>query len=165
MSDYTIIAEYYRSHRDEIVDFVALRIHDKDEAQDIVQDLFLRLLNGHRLTTEQTLPCLVYTMARHLVADYYRRRHVYEEYEHYIRRSDDCDETMESVFSARQIIEHMEHSLARLSEDCRDVYRLHIYGGMKVSEISQQLKVSYKKVENQLGLARKTVRQYLKVSV
>ena len=165
MTDQTIIGAYYQCHRDEIVDFVATRIKDRDEAQDIVQNLFLRLLSGHQLTTEQTLPCLVYTMARHLVADYYRRRRVYEEYEHYIRRSDDCDETMESVFSARQIMERMEHSLARLSEECREVYRLHIYGGMKVSEISQQLNVGYKKVENQLGLARKTVRQHLRACV
>lgn len=165
MNNHTIIAEYYQCHRDEIVDFVTLRIQDKDEAQDIVQNLFLRLLSSHQLITEQTLPCLVYTMARHLVADYYRRRHVYEEYEHYIRHFDDCDETMESVFSARQIIERMEFSLARLSESCREVYRLHIYGGMKVSEISKQLDVAYKKVENQLGLARKTVRQHLKAIV
>lgn len=165
MSNQTIIGEYYQTHRDEIVDFIALRIQDRDEAQDMVQDLFLRLLRGRLLTTEQTLPCLVYTMARHLVADYYRRRHVYEEYEHYIRRSDDCDETMESVFSARQIVEQMERSMARLSEECREVYRLHIYGGLKVSEISQQLNVAYKKVENQLGQARKIVRQHLKACV
>lgn len=165
MTNQAIIAEYYQCHRDEIVDFIALRIQDRDEAQDIVQNLFLRLLSGHRLTTEQTLPCLVYTMARHLVADYYRRRRVYEEYEHYIRRTDDCDETMESVFSVHQIVEHMERSLARLSEDCREVYRLHIYGGMKVSEISQHLNVAYKKVENQLGLARKTVRQHLRACI
>lgn len=165
MTNQTIIEEYYQCHRDEIVDFVAVRIKDKDEAQDIVQNLFLRLLSGYQLTTEQTLPNLVYTMASHLVADYYRRRHVFEEYEHYIRRHSECDDTMESVFSARQMIERMEFSLARLSEECREVYRLHIYGGMKVSEISQQLNVAYKKVENQLGVARKTVRQHLKACV
>lgn len=165
MTNQAIIGEYYQCHRDEIVDFVAKRIKDSDEAQDMVQNLFLRLLGSHQLTTEQTLPCLVYTMARHLVADYYRRRRVYEEYEHYVRRSDDSDETTESIFSAYQIMERMERSMARLSEECREVYRLHIYGGMKVSEISQQLNIGYKKVENQLGLARKTVRQHLKACV
>ncbi|MBQ9230272.1 MAG: sigma-70 family RNA polymerase sigma factor [Prevotella sp.] len=165
MNNQTLITDYYARHRGEIVDFVAIRIQDRDEAQDMVQNLFLRLLSGHRLITEQTMPCLIYTMARHLIADYYRRRHVYEEYEHYIRRHDDSDDTMESVFSARQIMERMEHSLARLSEECREVYRLHIYDGMKVSEISQQLHVPYKKVENQLGIARKTVRRHLRACV
>jgi RNA polymerase sigma-70 factor (ECF subfamily) len=107
---------------------------------------------------------LVYTLARHAVADYYRKRRVYEEYEHYIKKSDSTTE-MESVISAQQLIERMEHSLARLSEECRTVYRLHIYNGMKVSEISQQLSLPYKQVENRLGVVRKTVRQQLKACV
>ena len=164
MSDKQLLSNYYTQHRDEIVYFIAMRTKDVEAAQDMVQDLFLRLLDRHRLLTEQTLPCLVYTLARHAVADYYRKRRVYEEYEHYIKKSDSTME-MESVISAQQLIERMEHSLARLSEECRTVYRLHIYNGMKVSEISQQLSLPYKQVENRLGVARKTVRQQLKACV
>ena len=160
-----LLANYYQRHRDEIVDFVTLRIQDREEAQDMVQNLFLRLLSRQPLVTEQSLSSLIYTMAKHLVADYFRRRHVYEEYEHYIQRHSDTDVSMESVFSARQIIERMEFSLASLPEQCREVYRLHIYGGMKVSEISQTLGEDYKRVENQLGHARKVVRQYLRACV
>ncbi|MBQ7419145.1 MAG: sigma-70 family RNA polymerase sigma factor [Prevotella sp.] len=160
-----LISYYYCLHRDEIVDFVALRIKDEDEAKDIVQDLFLRLINGHQLTTIQTLPGLVYTMARHLIADYYRHRHTYEAYEYYVRRSDHTDETVESVFSARQIMERLERSLAYLPEDCRKAYRLHIYDGMRVSEISKELGEDYKRIENRLGLARKVVRHQLKACV
>ena len=73
------------------------------------------------------------------------------------------DRSLESVFSAHEIMERLEHGLARLPENCREVYRLHIYGGMKVSEISQQLNEGYKSVENRLGTARKAIRQYLKM--
>lgn len=165
MNNPTIIADYYRCHRDEIIHFITMRINDREEAQDMVQDLFLRLLDGCQLIAEQTLPSLVYTMVHHIVADYYRRHHVYEEYEHYIHRSADTADTIESVFSAQQIIERMEYSLARLPEECRKVYRLHIYDGMKVSEISKELNINYKKVENRLGQARKVVRQHLKICI
>lgn len=164
MNNKQLLSNYYTQHRDEIVHFIVMRTADVELAQDMVQDLFLRLLDGRRLITEQTLPCLVYTMTRHAVADYYRKRRVYEEYEHYILNSDSSIE-MESVISARQLMERMEHSLARLSEDCRTVYRLHIYDGMKVGEISQQLSLPYKQVENRLGLARKKVRQQLKACI
>ena len=53
-----IISNYYAQHRDEIVDFITVRITDADEAEDMVQDLFLRLLRGHQLITPVTLPCL-----------------------------------------------------------------------------------------------------------
>ena len=160
MNNNVHIVNYYTLHRDEIVDFIAVRISDADEAQDMVQDIFLRLLRGHRLITPQTLPCLIYTMARHAVVDYHRRRHAYEAYEHYIKRMDSTQE-VESIISAQQLMERLERSLARLPEACARIYRLHIYDGLKVSDIAQELSLPYKQVENRLGQARKYVRQRL----
>ena len=154
-----IITNYYAQHRGEIVDFIAVRLTDADEAEDMVQDLFLRLLRSRQLITPITLPCLVYTMARHSIADYYRRRRVREEFEHYLIKNTDSIGEMESIISARLLIERMERTLARLPEACGRIYRLHIYDGLKVSDIAQQLALPYKQVENRLGQARKAVRQ------
>ena len=129
------------------------------DAEDMVQDLFLRLLRGHQLITPVTLPCLVYTMARHSIADYYRRRRVREEFEHYLIKNTDSIGEIESIISARMLMERMERTLARLPEACGRIYRLHIYDGLKVSDIAQQLALPYKQVENRLGQARKAVRQ------
>jgi RNA polymerase sigma-70 factor (ECF subfamily) len=164
-----LLSNYYSMHRDELVSFIAVRTVDAIEAEDIVQDIFLRLLRGQHLITPQTLPSLLHTMARHAVCDYYRRRHVHEEYEHYIQTSDfSCqtsDDSVESVFSAHQLMERMERSLARLPKACCEIYRLHIYDGMKVSDIAQELSLPYKQVENRLGQARKAVRQQLRKCV
>lgn len=164
-----LLSNYYSMHRDELVSFIAVRSVDAIEAEDIVQDIFLRLLRGQHLITPQTLPSLLHTMARHAVCDYYRRRHVHEEYEHYIQTSDfSCqtsDDSVESVFSAHQLMERMERSLARLPKACCEIYRLHIYDGMKVSDIAQELSLPYKQVENRLGQARKAVRQQLRKCV
>jgi len=169
MNNNQLLSNYYSMHRDELVSFIAVRIVDTNEAEDIVQDIFLRLLRGQHLITPQTLPSLLHTMARHAVCDYYRRRHVHEEYEHYIQTSDfSCqtsDDSVESVFSAQQLMERMERSLARLPKACCEIYRLHIYDGMKVSDIAQELSLPYKQVENRLGQARKAVRQQLRKCV
>ena len=164
-----LLSNYYSMHRDELVSFIAVRTVDTIEAEDIVQDIFLRLLRGQHLITPQTLPSLLHTMARHAVSDYYRRRHVHEAYEHYIQKSDAgtlmSDDSVESVFSAQQLMERMERSLARLPKACCEIYRLHIYDGMKVSDIAQELSLPYKQVENRLGQARKAVRQQLRCCI
>ena len=158
-------------HRGELISFIAVRIHDVYEAEDMVQDIFLRLLRGQHLITPQTLPSLLHTMALHAVSDYYRRRHVYEEAEHFIQTSaishQTSDDSVESIFSAQQLMERMERSLARLPKVCCEIYRLHIYDGMKVSAIAiaQELSLPYKQVENRLGQARKAVRQQLRCCV
>lgn len=161
MNNHQLISYYYSLHRDEVVSFIAVRTSDACEAEDMVQDLFLHLLRGHQLITPQTLPALVYAMARHAVADYYRRRRVREEYEHYLRNNERSGE-IETLVSARQLMERMERSLARLPEACSKIYRLHIYDGLKVGDIAQQLALPYKQVENRLGQARRHVRQHMR---
>jgi RNA polymerase sigma-70 factor (ECF subfamily) len=166
-----LIINYYIAHRDELLAYVSSRLGDSCLAEDIVQDVFLKLLTTDKMISEVTMPALVYTVTRNLITSYFRRRSHYEEFEHYIRgkqgsrvRSQETgDRSLESVFSAREIMERLEHGLARLPENCREVYRLHILDGMKVSEISEQLNEGYKSVENRLGAARKAIRQYLKM--
>ena len=157
-----LLETYYTDHRDELLAFVSSRLGGSEESEDIVQNVFLRLLTTDKMITEITLPALVYTITRNMITDYYRRRHTYEAFEHFIKGSSEEDDSMESVFSARELTELLERGLVRVPENCREVYRLHIYGGMKVSEISQALGEGYKSVEHRLGTARKAVRQYLR---
>lgn len=165
MNDRQFIVDYYTRHHLEFVFFIALRIGDEEEAKDLVQELFLRLLDSRQVIMEQTLPNLVVTMAHHAVYDYYRKRRVHEEFEHYLAGNDRSEENAESVISARLLTERMECSLARLPQPCRQVYRLHIYDGMKVSEIAERLQLPYKQVEYRLGQARKVVRRMLRQAV
>ena len=169
MNNNQLLSNYYSMHRDELVSFIAVRIVDAIEAEDIVQDIFLHLLRGQHLITPHTLPSLLHTMARHAVSDYYRRRHVIETFERFIQTSDirhqTSDDSVESVFSAQQLMERMERSLARLPKACCEIYRLHIYDGKKVSDIAQELSLPYKQVENRLGQARKAVRQQLRCCI
>lgn len=157
-----LIINYYITHRDELLAFASSRLGDSRLAEDIVQDVFLRLLSTDKMITEVTLPALVYTITRNLINDYYRRHTNYEQYEHYIKGV--CSEvtTSESVFSAFDIMERLERGMVRLPENCREIYRLHIYGGMKVGEISRELGEGYKSVEHRLGTARKVMREYLR---
>lgn len=157
-----LLADYYSQHRDEIVGFVAVRVGDADVAKDLVQDVFFRLLCSDRLISPTTLPALVFTMVRNAVTDWFRRRRIREEYEHYIIGTGDDSDSMESVISVRELMERMERTLARLAPECREVYHLHIYGGMQVRQIAEETHQPYRAVEYRLGQARKEVRRQLR---
>lgn len=165
MNKKTLISYYYSSHRAELLAYASARLGDSDEAEDIVQNTFLRILTSNKMLTEQTLPALVFTVCRNLVNDHFRRLAFRHEYEHFIMSSREDNSSMESVFFAADIIEQMERGLARIPESCRTIYKMHILGGMRVSEISAETGVQYKAVENRLGLARREMRQYLRSAV
>lgn len=162
MKDILTLTNYYITHRDELLAYASSRLGNSVEAEDLVQNVFLRLLTSDRMITEVTLPALVYTIARNLITDFYRRRTHFDDYEHYLKNTDSIEESAESILSIRDITEQLERGLARVPENCREIYRLHIYGGMKVAEISQRLGEGYKSVEHRLGAARKAVRQQLR---
>ena len=162
MNKHTLITNYYIAHRDELLAYAVSRLGDSRQAEDIVQDVFLRLLTSDKMLSEVTLPALVFAMTRNLVYDYFRHHTAVEQYEHYIKGV--CSEltTDESILSAREVMEQLEQGLARLPENCREIYRMHIYDGMKVGEISRELGEGYQSVEHRLGSARKAMRQYLR---
>lgn len=157
-----IIAEYYSSHYEELLGFVTKRLNRYDVSEDVVQDVFLRLLSTDKMITETTLPNLVYTIARNLIFDYWRHCRSVEEYEHYISGTVNYSDDAASVYSAIEITEILERGIAQLNNKQRNIYRMSIYDGMKVSEISDKLEIKYKSVENNLGIARKEIREYMK---
>ena len=161
MTKQTLITNYYIAHRDELLAYAVSRLGDCCLAEDIVQNVFLRLLTSDKVISAVTLPALVFAMTRNQVYDYFRHHTAVEQYEHYIKGV--CSEltTDESILSAREVMEQLERGLARVPENCREIYRLHIYDGMKVGEISRELGEGYKSVEHRLGAARKAMRQYL----
>lgn len=167
-SRYDIIASYYSRHLEEVRGYVGSRLQYSEATDDIVQTIFERLLTMDKMITEVTLPCLVYTVARNLLCDYWRHHHMVEEFEHKLRQRQMVDEDMrmrnevETVYSVHEIEEFLERGIARMADKEQRLYRLHIYGGKKVSEISSELGLSYKTVENRLGMARKEVRGYLR---
>ena len=60
--NYSLIANYYITHREELLAYVSSRLSGNSVAEDIVQNVFLRLLTSDKMITETTLPALVYTV-------------------------------------------------------------------------------------------------------
>lgn len=160
-----LLSIHYSSHRDELLAYASSRLGDRNEAEDLVQNTYLRLLSSDMLLTEPTLHSLVFTICRNLVNDYFRRRAFRYEYEHYIKSTSEEKQSVEPVLFAADIIEQMERGLARIPENCRSIYRMHILDGMRVSEISEQTGEKYKTVENRLGLARRKMRSFLRAAI
>ena len=160
--NYSLIADFYQAHHDELVQFVTIRLGDSFMAEDVVQDVFLRLLASKQLISTITLPNLVYTIAKNLISDQWRHKQTMEQYEHYIKTTDfGTSNNLLSVYSTQEMLEIMERGMARLTQNQRTIYQMNVYGEHKVAEISNTLKINYKSVEKTLGVARKQMRKYM----
>lgn len=161
---YQRIALYYGLHVTELRAFAMSRLGHLETAEDLVQDAFKRLLTSDKMITEATLPCLVYTVLRNLITDYWRHHRAVEEFEHYITAHSACGNatSTESIYNAHEIVRLLENGIAHLSQSQQRIYRLNIFDGMGVGEISQKLNLNYKSTENHLVAARRQVRAYIR---
>lgn len=159
-----LITDFYCRHLDEVKAFVSKRLGYSAESDDIVQNIFLRLLESDKMISPVTLPCLIYTIARNMTYDFWRHHASVEEYEHYIKKNSDTNGHVEerSLYSSIELNEILEHGIARLSDKQRHIYRMNVVDGMQVSEISELLHENYKSVEYRLGAARKVMRKYVR---
>lgn len=161
-----LIAEAYERYRSSVFFFLLRRIGCREEAEDLTQDLFLRLMDYRSLLRPETLHSFVYTIARHLLADYWRRHYHQQEYTSYIY--DTCSEATDEVQStivARDLAARELDVVNRLSERRRQVYALSRFDHLDVADIATRLNLSLRTVENHLYAGRKQVRQSLQLCV
>ena len=79
-----LIAEYYEEHRSSIFFYIYRRINDEGDAEDLVQDAFLRLLEYRMMIRRDTLKYFLFTIVRNLLNDYLRRYYKRQEIDRYL---------------------------------------------------------------------------------
>ena len=171
-----ILTQYYTAERQSLVgEATRLLRGDRMTAEDVVQATFLRLLTHHsvnsltrELVNSSSIKAVVHTTMLNLLRDLWRRRRCEQDYEHqmatappWMRQTDDVF----SVCSAHQISELLEHRLARMDSTVARVLRMNIVEEKPVSEISDELQMKYKTVENRLQTGRRQLRSYMKCAV
>lgn len=159
-----IVAIYYTEHRQELFAYVSKAVAYSPLSEDILQDIFLKLLLSDKMITPLTFPALVYSVARNLISDYWRHKAHVNNYNNVVRAmSLNCYCDASSVYSAKSLVDTLEQGMSVLLNDNQQVvYRMNIIDGMKVSEISDALSKPYKTIESQLFYARKQMREYMK---
>ncbi len=68
----------------------------------------------------------------------------------------------ECYYNVQDILRQLEDGITHLSDKKQKIYRLNIYEGKPVSEISKELCLNYKFVENRLTEARREIRGMLR---
>ena len=63
--------------------------------------------------------------------------------------------------AAQELKTKIQQALASLPEQCRTIFQMSRFEDLKYREIAEQLQLSVKTVENQMGKALRTMRQHL----
>ena len=110
-----------------------------------------------------TVKFFIYTISRNLVNDYLRRYYKKQEITSYMYdRTEVSHNEVESCVVAADLLACEKRRVELLPSQRRKIYVMNRFEDKSVTDISEELNISRRPVENHLFISRKEVREYLK---
>ena len=153
----------YKRYFKRLYKFAYLILKTHEDAENIIQDVYLNLwLNRHKVEKGSSVRYYIFTIAYNSAISLIRIRIKESQFIEYVKslqfvNQDQTD--MEMEYKERN--ERLYKIIDTLPERQKEIYILHGVEGLKYAEISEQLNISVKTVENHISRAIKTIRKRL----
>ncbi|MBC9795618.1 RNA polymerase sigma factor [Sinomicrobium weinanense] len=148
----------YNSHAETLRNFIYYKCGDSYEAEDIVQESFIKLWKNCSKVPFEKARSFLYTVANNLFLNIVAHQKVVLRYAR--EKPDDTDrESPQFVLEEKEYMEKLQTAIANLSEAQRTAFLLHRIDGKKYAEIAEILGISVKAVEKRIHKALVSLRK------
>ena len=138
-------------------------LHDREMAEEIVQDLFVRLWEKREtLNIETSVRHYLFIAVRNQCLNQIQHQKIRKQYASRIMESSHQEIDTEQYYMEVDLINRIEKSIGSLPPKRQEIFRLSREHGLKYKKIAEELNISVKTVEAQMGLALKYLRDELK---
>ena len=158
-----IITRSYEEYYQVILTYITYRITHRYEAEDLTQDVFVRLLDYKQMLRPDTVKYFLFTIARNIITDYIRRYYKKQEIDSYMYdfAVTSSNETEETII-ADDLASVEQRQLALFPKQRRIVYTLSRYEDKSSAEIAEEMQLSRRTVENHLFIGRREMREFFR---
>jgi RNA polymerase sigma-70 factor, ECF subfamily len=156
------LRELYRRYAGELFGFAASALDDREQAEEVVQDVFAQLWRhaGEYDQRRASVRTWLYAIARNRIVDAHRRaaaRPKRAEDDDSLDNAAEIDAALDQAVLRWQITA----ALARLSPAHREVIRLAHYGGLTMREIAERTGIPLGTVKSRTSYALRSLRLIL----
>jgi len=162
--------QLYAAHRQALHAYFFGRTGDGEVALDLLQETFLRAWRN--LNVLQTMPFSqhrywLFTVARNLLTDYYRRQAVQTAAQAALSSQEMpvavSQEDLAAQIATREQLQQVDRAIQQLPENLRTVLLMQVLGAMNSTQIGDILEIPAGTVRYQLAMARKQLAEALQL--
>ena len=162
--DITAFEMIFKTYYQPLCNYAYSFVHDRDEAEEIVQATFLSVWEKKdNLTIHTGVKPYLYAMVRNAALNVLKHEKIKQQHATVeLAVAERSAESVTRTVMASELEDRIYKALNKLPEQCRLVFKLSRFEELKYAEIAEQLNISVKTVENQMGKALKIMREQLK---
>ena len=152
--------QMFKAHYKELHSYANVMLRDQDIAEEIVQSMFLKFWEKRELLNVQTsIKAYLYKCVYNDSLNYLKHQKVKTKYQDFtVYTMNNHHEAASSKVELTELEFKLQEALNELPEHCRTIFQMSRFEELKYREIAEQLDLSIKTVENQMGKALKILR-------
>lgn len=148
-----IFSIFFRSHAKALRNFIFYKYGNKDQADDLTQEAFIKLWQNCAAVPIEKAKSYIYIIANNNSLNEIAHQKVVLEYEKNFTGLDKTNENPEFILEEKQFKRKLSKAIENLNEKQRVAFLMHRIDGKKYSEIAEELNISVKAVEKRIHLA------------
>lgn len=154
----------FKTHYSPLCRFAVSYLQDPEEAEEVVQNTFIGFWEKRNsISVDSSLKAYLYRSVRNACLNELKRQKVRQLHAtEVIREGEPMSEPSDRLAIKAELEEKIQIAMEALPEQCRLIFKMSRFEELKYQEIADQLGLSIKTVENQMGKALKIMREQLK---
>jgi len=155
-----LFEQLFRAHYKALHAYATTILKDIDIAEEVVQNLFLKFWEKRELLSIATsIKAYLYKCVYNDSLNYLKHENVKLKHQNFtVYTMDTSSEPASAKAELTELETKLRAALNELPEQCRTIFQLSRFEELKYKEIAEQLGLSIKTVENQMGKALKILR-------
>lgn len=155
--------EVFKEYYNPLCNFAVSITSDRKMAQDVVQDVFTKLWDKrNELAINSSAKSYLFQAVKHRAFELLRKKKNESKLDNYeIATSYDNHKELEEQASKFMLKEFLYSSIRQLPPKCQEIFVLNKVNGLTYNEIAEDLEISVKTVENQIGKAYRKLRMLM----
>ena len=152
-----IFDKYY----DGVRNYIYYKTSDINLAEDIVQDVFLKVWDKRHEIEEETVKSLLFVMAGNMIKNYHKHRQVAFQFEN-TADTEQHSEAADFDLEQKEFEIKLQQVLSSMQENSRVVFLMSRIESLSYNEIAQRLGLSVKAVEKRMHQALRVLKEKIK---
>ena len=147
-----IFEDVYNMYAKDIRRFLFFKTQDLDKAEDILQEVFIKLWENCSKVDYDKVKSYIYSIANNMFLNEVKHQKVVQNYNKH-NKNESTNESPEFIMLEKEFMEKLESTIDNLPEKQREVFLMNRIEKKKYKEIALHLDISVKAVEKRMHQA------------